>query len=68
MAGELQNAARGEGAQMSEHTHHMFYELERLQREGRRETQIRAYVRKAQGERHRRHTNIKTLIGSLIGR
>jgi hypothetical protein len=68
MAGELPDAARGEGARMSEHTHHMFYEVERLQREGRQETQIRAYIGKAHGARHRRHTNIKTLIGSLIGR
>jgi len=54
---------------MSEHTHHMFYEVERLQRQGRQEAQIRAHIRDALGdERHRRHPSIRTFIGSLIGR
>ena len=54
---------------MSEHTHHMLDEVERLQREGRREAEIRTHVRQALGEqRHARQTSIKTFIGGLIGR
>ena len=54
---------------MSEHAHHMLYEVERLQREGWGEAQIRAHIREALGEqRHGRQTSVKTFIGSLIGR
>jgi hypothetical protein len=54
---------------MSEHTHHMFYEVERLQREGRQEAQVRAHIRDALGEqRDARQTTIKNFISGLIGR